>query len=85
MADQSPPLSSSAADPVIQVANVSFRYGQHEALKDVALSVEKNQIFGLLGPNGKVVECVPSPNAYCRINRASLYKNSGLQLKQLLG
>ena len=52
MADQSPPLFSSAADSVVQVANVSFRYGQHEALKDVALSVEKNQIFGLLGPNG---------------------------------
>lgn len=50
------PLSPSAADSqptaVVQVANVSFRYGQHEALKDVTLSVEKNQIFGLLGPNG---------------------------------
>ncbi len=50
------PLSPSAADSqptaVVQVANVSFRYGQHEALKDVTLSVERNQIFGLLGPNG---------------------------------
>ncbi|MCH6569137.1 MAG: ABC transporter ATP-binding protein [Acidobacteria bacterium] len=52
MADQSPPLSSSETDPVVQVANVSFRYGQHQALKDVALSVERKQIFGLLGPNG---------------------------------
>jgi len=52
MAESRSPLSSSAADTVVQVANVSFRYGQHEALKDVTLSVEKNQIFGLLGPNG---------------------------------
>jgi ABC-2 type transport system ATP-binding protein len=52
MAELRSPLSSSVADSVVQVANVSFRYGQHEALKDVTLSVEKNQIFGLLGPNG---------------------------------
>lgn len=52
MADQSPPLFSSETDSVVQVANVSFRYGQHQALKDVALSVERKQIFGLLGPNG---------------------------------
>ncbi len=52
MADQSSPLSSTAAAPVVQVANVSFRYGQHQALKDVTLSVGKKQIFGLLGPNG---------------------------------
>ena len=37
---------------MVQVANVSFRYGKHQALKDVALSVERKQIFGLLGPNG---------------------------------
>ena len=52
MAELRSPLSSTVTDSVVQVANVSFRYGQQEALRDVTLSVEKNQIFGLLGPNG---------------------------------
>ena len=52
MAESRSSLSSPAADSVVQVANVSFRYGRRQALKNVTLSVEKNQIFGLLGPNG---------------------------------
>ena len=52
MAESRSSLSSSAADSVVQVANVSFRYGRRQALKNVTLSVGKNQIFGLLGPNG---------------------------------
>ena len=56
MADQRPASSSSTGEsrlePVVLLANVSFRYGQHEALQNVTFSVERNQIFGLLGPNG---------------------------------
>ncbi|MCZ6486012.1 MAG: ABC transporter ATP-binding protein [Acidobacteria bacterium] len=37
---------------VVETSNVSFRYGQQEALQNVSFSVERNQIFGLLGPNG---------------------------------
>ncbi|MFQ5739424.1 MAG: ATP-binding cassette domain-containing protein [Acidobacteriota bacterium] len=38
--------------PHIEVRNVSFSYGGRQALKNVTFSVEKGQIFGLLGPNG---------------------------------
>ncbi len=56
MAEQSPPSFSPTVDSqqmfVVETSNVSFRYGQQEALQNVSFSVERNQIFGLLGPNG---------------------------------
>lgn len=36
----------------IEVDQLSHRYGQHRALDQVALSVERGELFGLLGPNG---------------------------------
>ncbi|MGH9555676.1 MAG: ABC transporter ATP-binding protein, partial [Terriglobales bacterium] len=38
--------------PVIQVQNLSHRYGQRVALDGVSFEVGEAQIFGLLGPNG---------------------------------
>ena len=37
---------------MIQVENVTHRYGDRVALADVAFEVKKGEIFGLLGPNG---------------------------------
>jgi ABC-2 type transport system ATP-binding protein len=37
---------------VIQVENLTHRYGAREALAGVSFSVGKGEIFGLLGPNG---------------------------------
>jgi ABC-2 type transport system ATP-binding protein len=37
---------------VIEIKNLAKQYGKIEALKGVSLSVEKGQIFGLLGQNG---------------------------------
>jgi ABC-2 type transport system ATP-binding protein len=37
---------------VIQVQNLSHRYGDRVALKGVSFEVAKGEIFGLLGPNG---------------------------------
>ena len=36
----------------IEVENVSKRYGRIEALHNVSLSVERGEIFGLIGPDG---------------------------------
>ena len=36
----------------IEVENVSKRYGRIEALRNVSLSVERGEIFGLIGPDG---------------------------------
>jgi ABC-2 type transport system ATP-binding protein len=37
---------------VIQVQNVTHRYGDRTALSNVSFEVRKGEIFGLLGPNG---------------------------------
>ncbi|MCA9375450.1 MAG: ATP-binding cassette domain-containing protein [Candidatus Doudnabacteria bacterium] len=38
--------------PLIQLKDVSKRYGPYEALKNVSFSVEPGEIVGFLGPNG---------------------------------
>ena len=37
---------------ILQIMHVSKRYSNHQALKDVSLSVPEKSVFGLLGPNG---------------------------------
>lgn len=37
---------------MIQVENVTKRYGDRKALKDISFSVDEGEIVGLLGPNG---------------------------------
>ncbi|MCE2740539.1 MAG: ATP-binding cassette domain-containing protein [Sphingobacteriales bacterium] len=37
---------------IIQIDQLNKRYQQHQALKEVSLSVKEGSIFGLLGPNG---------------------------------
>ncbi len=38
--------------PAVQLEELSFRYGEREALAGVSLTVEPGECFGLLGPNG---------------------------------
>ena len=40
------------SEPVIQVDNLTKRYGQMLAVDGVSISVEKGEFFGFLGPNG---------------------------------
>jgi ABC-2 type transport system ATP-binding protein len=41
-----------AADPVIRLAGVSKRFGEHTALTDIDVEVRPGEVFGYLGPNG---------------------------------
>ena len=40
------------ANPVLQVENLTKRYGDVEAVRGISFSVEEGEVFGLLGPNG---------------------------------
>ena len=45
-------VSSSVNPPVIEIENLSHRYGERAALEGVSFGVGAAEIFGLLGPNG---------------------------------
>ena len=43
---------SAAEQPVIDVRQVTIRFGTFTAVNDVTLDVSRGEVFGLLGPNG---------------------------------
>ncbi len=45
-------VARNLAVPVIQTDNLTKHYGSIEALREVSLSVQRGEIFGLLGQNG---------------------------------
>lgn len=42
----------SSRSPVVEVTGLTHRYGEHLALNGLSFSVNRGEIFGLLGPNG---------------------------------
>src|SRR5436190_23177893 len=46
------PAAPGRAGPVIEIKNLVKQYGNIEALKGVSLTVQRGEIFGLLGQNG---------------------------------
>jgi ABC-2 type transport system ATP-binding protein len=45
-------MEGAAADVVIDVHGINKSFGGHPAVKDLALTVRRGEIFGFLGPNG---------------------------------
>jgi ABC-2 type transport system ATP-binding protein len=41
-----------SAEPAIEVAGLSFSYGDRQALCEVEFTIARSEIFGFLGPNG---------------------------------
>jgi ABC-2 type transport system ATP-binding protein len=44
--------TSAETTPAVEIANLSFSYGERTALSDLNFSIARGEIFGLLGPNG---------------------------------
>ena len=38
--------------PVLQIDNLSKSYGKIKALQNLSLTIDKGEVFGILGPNG---------------------------------
>jgi len=38
--------------PAIEIEHLAHRYGEHEAISDLTLSIAEREIFAILGPNG---------------------------------
>jgi ABC-2 type transport system ATP-binding protein len=38
--------------PAVEIAHLAHRYGEHQAIRDLSLSVAPGEIFAILGPNG---------------------------------
>ncbi|HYF65260.1 MAG TPA: ABC transporter ATP-binding protein, partial [Herpetosiphonaceae bacterium] len=81
---------------VIEVSNLSQRYGERVAVRDVSFSVRRGEIFGIVGPNGAgkttTVECIeglrPGYGGSIRVlgldprrDRAALRQRVGVQLQ----
>jgi ABC-2 type transport system ATP-binding protein len=41
-----------STSPAVHIANLSHRYGDYEAIRDLSLTVATGEIFAILGPNG---------------------------------
>ena len=45
-------LSPFSADPIVQVRNLTKRFGDFTAVDGVSFDIRQGEILGLLGPNG---------------------------------
>ena len=49
-------FTSSAFMPLLEIRNVTRRFGDFTAVNDVSLSIEAGEFFTLLGPSGGTVK-----------------------------
>ncbi len=77
---------------MIQVDNLTKRYGPVEAIRDVSFSVEKGRIVGFLGPNGagksttmKILACfMPASGGTARVAGYDVFSQS-LEVRRRIG
>lgn len=65
-------MSKNIVEKEIEVKNLSFYYGEKEAVKNVTLNIEKNKITALIGPSG----CGKTTLLRCFNRMHDLYKGN---------
>ena len=77
---------------MIQVENISKKYGEHTAVDNLSFTVEKGQIYGFLGPNGAgksttmniMTGCLSATEGHVRIGGHDIFEEPD-QAKRLIG
>lgn len=49
---EAPQLSENGSMKAVEVRHLVKTFGKQEAVKDLSLTIDRGEIFGLLGPNG---------------------------------
>src|SRR5437016_12459229 len=68
MSDSLPASLVGQSDKVVQVQNLSKKYGDNVAVNGISFSLTKGEVFAFLGPNGagktttvEILECLRNP------------------------
>ena len=77
---------------MIEVKNLTKRYGNHTALSDLSFTIEKGQIYGFLGPNGAgksttmniMTGCLAATSGQVTIGGYDIFEEAD-QAKRLIG
>ena len=77
---------------LIEVKNLTKRYGSHTAVSDLSFSIGKEQIYGFLGPNGAgksttmniMTGCLAATSGQVTIGGYDIFEEAG-QAKRLIG
>lgn len=72
-------MSPATAKPLVEVRNLTKRYGALTAISDVSFSIRSGEILGLIGPNGSgkttLMECMAGVQP---ANSGGVYRNGKL-------
>jgi len=74
-------LGSSDLDPILELRNLSFYYGDFKALSDISMTIYRNKITALIGPSG----CGKSTFLRCFNRMNELMSDARVEGELLLG
>ncbi len=77
---------------MIEVKNLTKRYGNHEAVSDLSFTIDNGQIYGFLGPNGAgksttmniMTGCLSATSGDVKINGFDIFENP-MEAKRQIG
>lgn len=80
------------SDPSISLKDVSKKYGEFPAVRNLTLNIQRGEIFGFVGPNGagktstiRMITGLAYPTSGTVEIQGMQYGNNGLRIKQILG